>query len=342
MTAFLEIFWYTVFIAAIIFYAMLDGFDLGVGILHLFVKKDEERRVFLNAIGPVWDANEVWLVIVIGGLFAGFPYAYATLLSAFYVPLTFLITGLIFRAVAIEFRSKQKGKMWRATWDFSFFFASTLIAFAIGIALGNLVHGIPLNANHDYVGDPFLSFFHPYTILTGIFVVALFMMHGSIFLVMKTEGELHKKLKRWVNPTIIFFIITYVMTTLVTLIYQPHMIERIRHKPYLFPIVFLNLLAIANIPREIHKGNDGYAFLSSCLNIALLLIIFALGIFPVLIRSSLDPVSASLTLANSAASPKTLKILAIIVLIGLPFVIAYGIYVYRIFRGKVKLTHMSY
>lgn len=341
MTA-LQLFWYVIVIAAMIFYAMLDGFDLGVGALHLLTKKDEERRVFLNAIGPIWDGNEVWLIVVVGGLFAGFPYAYATLLSAFYVPLTFLICGLIFRAVALEFRSKVAHAKWRHTWDVLFCLASLLIAFAIGVALGNLIHGIPLNENHDYVGGVILSFLHPYALLVGVLVLALFMMHGAIFLVMKTEGELQKTVERWVNPTIIFFIMTYAITTMVTLIYQTHMTEHIRERPYLFPIVLLNILAIANIPREIQKGNMGFAFLSSCINIMTLLALFAVGTFPALIRSTINPETNSLTIANSAASPTTLVVLAIIVVIGIPLVIGYSFYIYKVFHGKVKMDHMSY
>lgn len=341
MTA-LNIFWYVVIIASMIFYAMLDGFDLGVGALHLFAKKDEERRIFLNAIGPIWDGNEVWLVIVIGGLFAGFPYAYATLLSAFYVPLTILIAGLIFRACAIEFRSKVAHGKWRRIWDFLFFAASVVIAFAIGIALGNLIQGIPLDAKHDYVGGVILSFLRPYALLTGVMVLSLFMMHGAIFLVMKTEGELQKRVMTWVNPTIIFFIMTYAVTTMVTLIYQTHMTNHIRERPYLFPIVLLNILAIANIPREISRGNMGYAFLSSCANIATLLALFAIGSFPTLIRSTIDPENYSLTIANSVASPTTMVVLMVIVLIGIPLVLGYFYYIYKVFHGKVKMDHMSY
>lgn len=338
----LEIFWYIVIIAAIISYAMLDGFDLGVGALHLFARKDIERRVFLNAIGPVWDGNEVWLVIVVGGLFAGFPVAYATLFSALYLPLVALVCALIFRAVAIEFRSKLEARWWRNTWDVLFSLASIGIAFAVGSALGNLIYGIPLDSQHNFEGGLFLTFLHPYAILVGVFALSLFMMHGAIFLVMKTEGELQEKLKRWVQPTVIFFIMAYVITTMVTLIYQAHMVEQIREKPYLFVLVLLSVLAIGNIPRMIHKGKMGWAFFSSCANIALLMLLFAFGTFPDLIRSSLDRRN-SLTVHNAAASPTTLTVLTVIVAIGLPLVIAYGFYIYRIFHGKVRMdNHMSY
>lgn len=338
----LEIFWYIIFIVSATGYAMLDGFDLGVGMLMPFTKKDEERRVFLNAIGPVWDGNEVWLVIVIGGMFAGFPYAYATLFSAFYFPLIFLVCALIFRAVAIEFRSKHSSKWWRFTWDYLFFLASLLIAFGIGSALGNLVQGIPLNEKFEYTGELFATFFKPYPMLVGLLAVSLFMMHGSIYLVMKTEGELQEKLKSWVPPTIIFFIMAYAVTTMVTLIYQGHMAERLQALPYLFVLVLIDILFIANIPREIKKQRPGWAFLSSCGSIGMLMVLFAIGNFPNLIRSSVNPAQNSLDVYNSSASEMTLVILAIIAIIGIPLVIAYGFYVYRIFKGKVQLTHMSY
>jgi cytochrome bd ubiquinol oxidase subunit II len=332
----LEIFWYIVIIASICCYAMLDGFDLGVGVLHLFAKTDHERRIFLNAIGPVWDGNEVWLVVLIGALFAGFPFAYATLFSAFYIPLTCLICGLIFRAVAIEFRSRMASMVWRTTWDILFFGASLVIALGVGIALGNLIYGIPLDENHEFVGRKILSFWHPYPLLIGVLTLSVFVMHGTIFLIMKTEGEIQTRIKSWVNPTTIFFIIAYVVTTMVTLIYQEHMVERMRERPYLFLLVLADILAIANILHQIHQNRPGWAFISSCFNIGLLLVLFAVGSFPDLIRSSINPEN-SLTLFNSAASPKTMRVLAIIVMIGIPLVIAYGYYIYRVFRGKVTI-----
>lgn len=338
----LEIFWYIIFVTSVICYAMLDGFDLGVGMLIPFVQKDEERRVFLNAIGPVWDGNEVWLVVVIGGMFAGFPFAYATLFSAFYLPLIFLVCALIFRAVAIEFRSKVEHLFWRWTWDYLFALASLGIALGVGISLGNLVQGIPLNKDFIYEGNILLTFFQPYPILIGILTVSLFMMHGAIFLVMKTEKELHQRLKSWVPPTIIFFILTYAIATMVTLIYQQHMTNHLRHMPYLFILVLADILVIANIPREVNREKSGFAFISSCLNIALLMALYAVGNFPNLIRSTINPEQNSLTIYNASASETTLIVLAVIAGIGVPLVIAYGYYIYRTFSGKVKLDHSSY
>lgn len=321
-------------------YAILDGFDLGIGALHLLVKDDIDRRIMLNSIGPVWDGNEVWLVTGGGALFAAFPHVYATVFSGFYNAIILLLFMLIFRAVAIEFRSKQPMKWWRQMWDVAFSVASILIAFLMGVALGNIITGIPLDANKEYVGT-FWDMINPYTVLVGITTIALFMMHGSIYGVLKTEGELNRKLKSWVNNSIIFFVICYVTTTMATLIYFPTMAKHFKDFPPLFILALLNMLAIANIPREIHHEREFRAFLSSAASIAALLALFAVGIFPNIVLSNPNP-EFSLTIYNAASSQKTLTIMLIIAAIGFPFVLAYTISIYWIFRGKVKLTNMSY
>lgn len=321
-------------------YAILDGFDLGVGALHLLVKDDTERRIMINSIGPVWDGNEVWLVTGGGALFAAFPHVYATVFSGFYNALILLLFGLIFRAIAIEFRSKQPMKWWRQMWDTAFSISSILIALLMGIALGNIITGVPIDAEKEFAGN-FFTLINPYTVLVGITTVALFMMHGSIYVVMKTEGELHNKIRSWVNNTIIFFVICYVTTTMYTLIYYPHMVQHFKDAPWLFIIAVLNMLAIANIPREIFNGRDFRAFLSSCASIVALLALFAVGLFPNIVLSNPNP-EYSLTIYNAASSQKTLNIMLIVAIIGVPFVLAYTISIYWIFRGKVKIDSMSY
>ncbi len=321
-------------------YAILDGFDLGVGALHLFTKTDVERRTFLNAIGPVWDGNEVWLVTAGGALFAAFPEVYATAFSGFYLALMLLLFCLIFRAVAIEFRSKQEMAWWRRMWDVSFFVSSVLASFLIGVALGNIGIGIPLDNNHEFVGT-FAGLLNPYALLVGVTTVSLFMMHGAIYVVMKTEGELHDKVRGWINNAIIFFIICYATTTMATLLYVPQMSSVIKENPLLFIVPLLNMLAIANIPREIHHGRDWRAFLSSCFAIVFLMALFGIGMFPNMIFS--NPVAEnSLNIYNAASSAKTLKIMLIIATLGVPAVLAYTISIYWIFRGKVKLDSSSY
>lgn len=321
-------------------YAILDGFDLGVGALHLFTRTDEERRIMINSIGPVWDGNEVWLVTGGGALFAAFPVVYATVFSGFYMALMLLLFSLIFRAVAIEFRSKRPGRQWRQFWDICFSIGSLLSGLLIGVALGNIARGIPLDADYEFAGS-FWTLLNPYSLLVGITSVALFMMHGSIYVVMKTEGELHDKVRTWVNRTIIFFVICYISTTIITILYVPHMIEIPMRYPLLFIIPVLNMLAIANIPREIYHKRDFRAFLSSCASILALMALFGIGLYPNMIFSHLSPEN-SLTIYRAASSPKTLRIMLIIALIGMPLVIAYTTVVYRIFRGKVKLEPTSY
>ena len=176
----LEFGWFTIFVLLLVGYTILDGFDLGVGMLHLYAKKDEERRLLLNSIGPVWDGNEVWLVTAGGALFAGFPPIYATMLSAFYLPVMALLGGLIFRAAAIEFRSKRPMPLWRWSWDLLFFLASLLISLSLGLILGNLIRGLPLDEQGEFIGHA-SELFHPYAMGVGIFTVSLFMMHGSFF-----------------------------------------------------------------------------------------------------------------------------------------------------------------
>jgi len=337
----LEILFYCVLAIAVLFYIVLDGFDLGVGALHLLARTDEQRRIHLNAIGPVWDGNEVWIVIVVGALFAGFPDCYATVLSSFYGLIMGLIAGLIFRASAIEFRSKQESPFWRQTWDVVFSLASILVAFILGLLLGNLIEGIPLNEAHDFVGT-YREFFRPYSILVGITAVALCTMHGAIYLVMKTEGEAHAVIRRWITPSIVSFILCYLLVSGFTVWKMPHMTLFFRNNPLFSGIPLLAFLAIFNIPRQIKKGYDGWAFIFSCISIALLVSLYAFGTFPTIVSSTIDPLANSLTVYNAASSQKTLSILLTIVGIGLPLVFAYGFWIYRVFRGKVRIDKFSY
>lgn len=321
-------------------YAILDGFDLGVGALHLFAKGDHERRLMINSIGPVWDGNEVWLVTGGGALFAAFPDVYATLASGFYLAVFLLIFALIFRAIAIEFRSKRPFIWWRQSWDVAFSVASIVSAFLFGVVLGNLIWGIPLGQDKEFQGT-FLSLLHPYALLCGITVVSVCMMHGAIYVVMKTEGEFHHKARGWVKNSIIFFVICYVILTMATMLYATHMVERIKQYPILFLVPVVKLLAIANIPRCISKGWDTFAFFSSSVAIVLFMFLFGSGIYPNMVYSN-PHFENSLTLYNAASSQKTLSTMLTIALIGMPIVLAYTISIYWIFRGKVKIDEHSY
>jgi cytochrome d ubiquinol oxidase subunit II len=321
-------------------YAMLDGFDLGVGALHLFVKKDEDRRIFLNAIGPVWDGNEVWLVTGGGALFAAFPMAYATVFSGFYLAFMALLCGLIFRAVAIEFRSKESWGWWRQMWDIGFALGSIGSSFLIGVAMGNILVGIELDARGNYIGG-FWALLNPYAVLLGLTTIALFTMHGSIYLVMKTEGELQARVRRWVNRTIGIFLFFYIILNVATLVFAPHILEILRARPWLLVVFAFNVLIVMNIPRQIHKGNDFAAFLSSCGAMILLMALFGLTVYPNMVLSMPNPEN-SLNIYNAASTEKTHFIMLIMAIIGVPVVLAYTVSVYYIFRGKVKLTEHSY
>lgn len=337
----LEVLWYLVVGLASVMYVVLDGFDLGVGMLHIFAKKDYDRRVLLNAIGPIWDGNELWLVIIGGALFAGFPVAYATLFSGFYNLFMPLLGALLFRAAAIEFRSKGTSKGWRQTWDVLLSLSSYLITFALGVVLGNLIQGLPLDASGTFSGS-FAFFLRPFPILLGLFSVSLFMMHGALFLLLKTEGPLYAQARLWAKNSALAFLGFYLLTTLTTLFYVPYMVERMVRNPLWFFVPLAALVAILAVFCAVRKRRDGIAFFSSALSVFFLFSLYGVGTYPVLARSSINPETYSVTAFNAASSLLTLKILLLIVLIGIPLIFGYGFFVYRTFRGKVKLGPTSY
>lgn len=332
--------WFLVVGAVFSGYAMLDGFDLGAGALHLFIKGDENRRIAFNAIGPVWDGNEVWLVIGGGTLFAGFPEVYASLFSAFYIPFMLFLAALIFRAVAIEFRSKEPMKWWRSTWDVAYSGASIILALSLGIVLGNVLNGIPLSSDFEYYGS-WLAFLNPFSIIVAITTLALFMMHGAIYLSLKTDGKLFLKTTIFIRYTVIAFVIAFVLLSFYTLIYEPHLTERFKEHPTLFAIPVIIVLAIANIPRLINKRKFLGAFLFSGITISMLLILSAINLFPNIIVSTIDP-EYSLNIYNAAASQKSLGIMLTIAAIGAPLAIFYSLFSFWTFRGKVELDEHSY
>ena len=300
----MEMLWFWLCSVMVAIYCVMDGFDFGAGLLHRWVAKtDTERRTVLAAIGPWWDGNEVWLVTGGGALFAAFPMVYATVFSGFYLAFMLLLCALIFRAVAIEFRSKHPSPVWRRCWDVGFAAGSTGSALLIGVAMGNIAWGIPIGADGEFAGS-FLGLLHPYALAMGVTTVALFAMHGAIYLVLKTEGELQSRVRRWVNPLIIAFILCYVIVTLATLLYIPHITEAFRREPWFFGIVVPVVLAIANIPREVNRGKEFYAFLSSCAAMAGLMAIFGVGAYPNLVFSNPHP-EHSLTAFNAASSQET-------------------------------------
>ena len=356
----LHVAWYMLVGILLIGYAILDGFDLGVGALHLFARGDHNRRILMNAIGPVWDGNEVWLITAGGALFAAFPHVYATGFSSFYLPFMLLIMALIFRAVSMEFRSKEESKRWRNFWDTIFALGSVMAAMLFGIAIGNVVIGMPIGADKEFAGSV-LSLLNPYALLCGVFTVMMFAMHGGMYLIIKTEGELQKQVKSWTWKAFFAFLGVYVLVTAFTLLIKPEMIANFSFGKVSMPgnqhvwvtehqflissvvwmIVLLNVLAIANIPRCIRGGLEIQGFVSSAATISALIMLFALGVFPNLIVSSIDP-TYSLDIYNSSSSEYTLKTMLLLALIGMPFVIGYTSMIYWTYRGKTVVGEDSY
>lgn len=322
-------------------YAVLDGFDFGAGAWHLFFRKETSRRIAINAVGPVWDGNEVWLVIGGGALFAGFPIMYATLFSSLYLPFIIFLVFIIFRAVAIEFRSKEEMAWWRKTWDICYSISNIMLAFLLGVVLGNVLQGIAIGENYEYQGSGFLEFINPYSVMTGLSVLFLLMTHGAIYLLLKTEGKLYEKLTYLVKRSIIAFVVVFAITTLYSLLYIPHLSVKFQENPELYIVPLAAFLSIANIPRLASKKKYLRAFLFSSLTICLLLVLVAVELFPNLLLSSIDS-KYNIDIYNAASSQKSLKIMLTMVIIGAPLVLSYTIFVYNTFMGKVKLDEHSY
>ena len=321
-------------------YAVLDGFDLGVGILHPLARNGQERRLFINAIGPVWDGNEVWLVTFGGALFAAFPEAYATAFSAFYLPFILLLFGLILRAVSIEFRGKVNSERWQRVWDWGFFGGSLLASLLFGIAVGNVMIGLPLDERGVFTGG-LLDLLGLYPLLIGLLTTALFAMHGAIYLYLKTDGAVQERLHNWMWHTWGAFLVLYILTTIFTLVTIPHATANFQRFPWAVVLAVLTVLALANIPRSIFNKCYGRAFISSSATILGLVALLGIALFPNLVVASNAP-AHSLTLFNAASSPKTLRFMLIIAAIGLPFVLTYTAIVYWTFRGKVRLGEHGY
>lgn len=332
---------YGLFFLAVIAYATLDGFDLGVGCLHYFAKDDTERRVFINSIGPFWDGNTTWVVISGGVLFAAFPRVFTSLTSAFYTPVMMLLFGYMLRGAAIEFRSKKENLRWRKAWDFAFFFSSLIVSVSLGMVLGNLIDGLPLDRSGEVILSDFV-FVHPYAIVICLFAISLFVMHGSIFLLMKTEGALHDRIRKYVPYFIGCFVIMWLASTFATYKFNTQMMIPFKNHPWLSLFALLPIGSISLIPHFIKRKGDGKAFIFSCLSIFLLLGLFAIGMFPNLVYSTVDSSTNSLTYFNCSSTALTLKVLLIVALSGSPLSFFYFSYLYRVFRGKISLDSMSY
>lgn len=333
--------WYLVVGLLFSGYAVLEGFDYGAGSWHLFFKKDLSRRIAINAIGPLWDANQVWLIIGGGALFAGFPVMYATMLSAMYIPFMLFLLLLVLRSSAIKFRSAERMLWWRKTWDIVYFVSNVLIAFLLGVVLGNILQGFELGENFSYKGGIFFSFLSPYAIMTGFTTLSLFMTQGAIFLLLKTEGRLHARLTFLLKKGMIFFITSFAITSLYTFIFIHGVTDKFKEQPLFFVLPILAFLAVANVPRLVSKKRYFQALLFSSMTMAFLLMLVAFQLYPVLLPSTIDP-TYSVTIYNAASSQKSLGIMLTMVVVGAPLLAGYLIFLYKTFNGKVQLDDTSY
>jgi cytochrome d ubiquinol oxidase subunit II len=276
-----------------------------------------------------------------GALFAAFPDAYATVFSGFYLAFMVLLFALIFRAVSIEFRSKISSRGWRRAWDFGFFASSLVASLLFGVAVGNGMIGMRLDEGGVYrgtIGD----LLNPYALAAGAVVVAMFAMHGALFLYLKLpEGPARERVRGWMWHTWGLFLVLYILGTMYTLIAIPRATENFERFPWAAAIVLVNVLAIANIPRSVYLAKPMQAFLSSAISIAALVALFGLALWPNLVTARNAPAN-SLTVYNAASSQKTLGIMLLIVVVGMPFVLTYTAVVYSTFRGRVELTEHSY
>ncbi|MEN8153501.1 MAG: cytochrome d ubiquinol oxidase subunit II [Acidobacteriota bacterium] len=336
----LNIIWFLLYGVLIAGYAILDGFDLGVGVLHLFTKDEKEKRINLNAIGPVWDGNEVWLLTAGGALFAAFPIVYATVFSAFYLALMLLLLFLILRAVSMEFRGKIESQKWKNVWDWSFGLGSFVPALLFGVAVGNIMRGIPLNSEGMFTGN-FFGLLNPYSLLVGVLSLIMFTLHGSIYLAMKTEGDQLKRMKNIAPKLWIAFVILYFLATVFTMFEAGYLFKDVLGNPIFWIFFLLLLVSVLYIPVAVKGDKFGKAFIASSISITSMIGLAAISLFPRLVPSLTD-LSYSLTIYNASSTPRTLKTMLIIALIGVPIVLVYTIYIYRVFKGKVKLTEESY
>ena len=323
--------WFIAIAALWIGYLLLEGFDLGVG-MHMLVsaRSEKQRRLMLNSIGPVWDGNEVWLITAGAATFAAFPFWYASLFSTLYVPLTLTLLGLIFRAVAIEYRGKGVTDRWRGWWDRALGIGSFVAAFGVGAMLTLTTTGLPIDANGDRVGGPF-AWLNGYAILGGLAVVGFCLVHGAVFLSLKTLGPVRERSRQFVvrwSPVLLLPIVGWVLAvqfasgTLITWV-----------------LVVLAVVGVGYGWRAARGGSEGRAFIG----IAAFLVLGAASIFaaafPTVLPSTIDP-AFDLTIANASSGDYTLRVMSIVTAFGLPLVFLYQGYTYWVFRRRLSETHL--
>ncbi len=336
----LNILWFILVAVIILGWSIMDGFDYGVaGLLNFIAKNDNEKRYVLNAIGPVWEGNQVWLVLGGGAVFAAFPLVYASIFSGFYLAMMLVVWLIIFRAVSFEFRSRVESQSWRNFWDTDITVTGLGIALLLGVAIANILMGIPLNKEHvDY--QSLFSLLNIFGLVGGLVSLSMFLMHGSTYLILKTEGEIQQRARVFAKR----FAIAFMVFTLLLLIISPIFAPRLLNNSFgiigdLVPVIML----IGAIGVIIYAGSTSEIkpFAFSILGILGAVASLAIGVFPNIVPSSISA-KYSLNIYNSASNHLTLWVMLIATLIGLPLVLIYSFYAYKKFGLKVKMDDSSY
>jgi cytochrome d ubiquinol oxidase subunit II len=310
---------------------VLEGFDFGVGILLPFLGRgDDERRRIINTIGPVWDGNEVWVLTAGGAIFAAFPHWYATLFSGFYLALFLMLAAMIVRGVAFEFRSKDRHPAWRATWDWMVFAGSVVPALLWGVAMANLLAGVPIDASKNYAGG-FLDLLGPYTLTAGLATLTAFTTHGAIYLHLKSTDPIRARagaVVRRVGPVATIFIALFVAGSYA----WTDALARLGVNPGLVPMLAVG--AMLGAGAFVHRESMGWAFLMTSLAIVFSTITIFMALYPRVMVSSLDP-AWSLTIYNASSTPYTLKVMSVVALVFVPIVLVYQGWTYWVFRHRI-------
>ena len=325
----LQTIWFILIAVLLAGYVVLDGFDLGVGIWYLLGGK-KDRLAMLQAIGPVWDGNEVWLITGGGALFAAFPHVYATVFSGFYLALMLVVFALIFRGVAVEFRNKVDSPRWHGGWDAAFAGGSALTALLLGVALGNILRGLPLDDGHNFTGS-FLSLLNPYALLIGAAGFCVIATQGALFLATKTRGQTREKALRWARLAVGVEAAVVPLAAVATAVLDNRLLRNYNTAPLLWGAPAVAAAALGGLVVATRRGRAGLALLLSSTTCVLLWLLAGLALFPDLVPAANDA-AMSLTVTNASSSQRTLTIMLIFALAGMPVVIGYQAWLYWTFR----------
>jgi cytochrome d ubiquinol oxidase subunit II len=328
--------WFVLLTLMLIGYAVLDGFDLGVGALHLFVARTEaERETNINAIGPVWNGNEVWLLAAGGSMVAAFPVLYASGISGFYLPIMLVLWLLILRGVGIEFRHQVENTLWREAWDAVFCISSALLAVLFGVAVGNVLRGMPFDATGRFQGS-FTLMLNPFALLGGLVGLSMLCMHGATYLAVKTEGDLQARARR-IGAGMWYAVIALLLgVTAASFLVRPDFLTNFLHAPVLFVLTITGAAAAILVFLGLRNGKDRLAFQASSALIIAVLASVAAGLFPNLLPALYHNPHPGLDIYNAASPPDSLKTAMGVYLFGMAVVIGYMVVVYRIWSGKVN------